>query len=121
GGSQFAGQRTRTAVPPALPSDTPGDDSRRDGPVPALEGYEILGELGRGGMGVVFLARDLALKRLVAIKMALAGGRASEEARARCRAEAEAVARLEHPHIVRVLTSGEHQGQPYFVLEFVEG
>jgi tRNA A-37 threonylcarbamoyl transferase component Bud32 len=118
---QPAAQVYQTAVTPPLPSDTHPDESRGEHPAPAVPGYEILEELGRGGMGVVYKARDLRLNRLVAIKMALAGARATDEGRARFGAEAEAVARLEHPHIVRVLTSGEHQGQPYFVMEYVEG
>ncbi len=88
---------------------------------PALPGYEILGELGRGGMGVVYKARDLNLKRVVALKMILAGGHAGAEQLARFHREAEAVARLRHSHIVQVFAGGEHGGQPYFVLEFVEG
>jgi serine/threonine protein kinase len=86
-----------------------------------IPGYEILGVLGRGGMGVVYRARDLALNRVVALKMVLAGSAAAPEQLARFRAEAEALARLRHPHIVQVHTCGEHAGQPYFVLEYVEG
>jgi serine/threonine protein kinase/WD40 repeat protein len=90
-------------------------------PPPALAGYEILGELGRGGMGVVYKARDRALKRTVAIKMVLADARAEPEQLARFRAEAEAIARLQHPHIVPIYAFGEHGAQPYFVLEFLPG
>src|SRR5262245_8933806 len=91
-----------------------------DGP-PVLPGYEIEGVLGRGGMGVVYKARHLALKRLVALKMILAGGHAGEEERQRFRAEAEAVARLQHPNIVQIHEVGEHAGLPFFALEFLDG
>jgi WD40 repeat protein len=72
-------------------------------------------------MGVVYKARQEKLKRLVALKMILDGDYASSKQRARFRTEAEAVARLEHPHIVRIHEIGDHEGRPYFALEFVEG
>ena len=84
-------------------------------------GYEILGELGRGGMGVVYQARQTALNRLVALKMILAGSFAGEEQRARFRIEAEAVARLQHPNIVQIYEVDEHDGLPCCSLEYVAG
>jgi hypothetical protein len=86
---------------------------------PVIPNYEILGELGRGGMGVVYKARQLALKRLVAIKVIRAG--AGGEELARFHREAEAVARLQHPHIVQIHEVGEHAAGPFFAQELVQG
>ncbi len=86
---------------------------------PEIPGYEITGELGRGGMGVVYKARQASLKRLVALKMILVG--ADESVRIRFRTEAEAVARLQHANIVQIHEIGEHEGQPYLSLEYVDG
>jgi hypothetical protein len=86
-----------------------------------IAGYEILGELGRGGMGVVYRARQTKLDRLVALKMILAGSHAGTGEFARFRMEAESVARLCHPNIVQIYDVGEHEGQPFFALEYVEG
>jgi hypothetical protein len=91
------------------------------GPGAAPPGYEILGEVGRGGMGVVYRARQLGLNRLVALKMILAGGHAAPQERARFKAEAEAAARLQHPNIVQVHEVGEHEGLPFFSLEYCPG
>src|SRR5262245_28789507 len=87
----------------------------------AVPGYQILEELGRGGMGVVFKARQVSVGRIVALKMILSGDLAGSRERDRFRAEAEAVARLQHPNIVQLYEYGEVAGRPYFSLEFVGG
>ena len=89
--------------------------------VPKVAGYEIVGELGRGGMGVVYKAVQEGLGRHVALKMILAGAHASSQTIARFVAEAQAVARFQHANIVQVFEVGEHQGLPYFSLEYVDG
>src|SRR5262245_143433 len=92
-----------------------------DAPAVAVPGYEVLGELGRGGMGVVYKARHRQLDRVVALKMLLAGGHAGSEGRARFRTEAVAVARLHHPNIGKIHEVGEADGMPYLCLEYVGG
>jgi len=90
--------------------------------VPASIGnYDIRSVLGRGGMGIVYLARQRGLKRDVALKMILDRGLADPEMLLRFRAEAEAVAQLQHPNIVQIYEIGEENGLPYFSLEFIEG
>jgi serine/threonine protein kinase len=88
---------------------------------PEVPGYEILGELGRGGAGVVYHARHRTLDRPVAIKMLHPSLFPTEADRHRLRAEAEAVARLQHPNVVQLYEVGEADGSPYLVLEYVSG
>ncbi len=119
-------------LPPTLPGEgagpaghSPGAGIRGPAAIgsepPAVPGYEILGELGRGGMGVVYRARQLGLWRAVALKMVLTGIHAGPKDLARFRAEAAAIARLRHPNIVQIYDVGEAAGRPYFVLELVAG
>ncbi len=86
-----------------------------------IPGYEILEELGRGGMGVVYKARHLALNRIVALKMILIRAHAHEKDRKRFQAEAEAVAQLQHPNIIQIFEIGEHEDLPFFSLELCPG
>jgi WD40 repeat protein len=89
--------------------------------LPVLPGYEVLEEIGRGGMGVVYRACHLALNRVVAVKMILATSHTDADARRRFKAEAEAAARLQHPHIVPIYEVNEAEGRAYFALEFCGG
>jgi WD40 repeat protein len=107
---------TQLAVPEPTPAVVPAPP-----PLPAVEGYEILGILGRGGMGVVYKARHTRLNRVVALKMILSGEHAGPRELARFRAEALAVAKLHHPNVVQIHEVGEQDGRPYFALEYVDG
>jgi WD40 repeat protein len=88
---------------------------------PVVVGYDILGKLGRGGMGVVYQARQRDARRVVALKMILAGAQARPDEMARFRTEIEAVARLQHPYIVQIFEVGAQDGRPYFSMEFADG
>ncbi|MGE3822294.1 MAG: serine/threonine-protein kinase, partial [Isosphaeraceae bacterium] len=126
-------QKLRLAL--AMPTAPPLPDSLRrllpfplgnveppaPGTAPEIPGYDSLRELGRGGTGVVYLARDSQLGRLVALKVILAGLHASREELARFRSEAMLISRLRHPNLVRVLHVGEHEGLPFCAMEYVEG
>jgi WD40 repeat protein/serine/threonine protein kinase len=130
---QFAADvRMQFEVHAALTAD--GNHSARDGAAhsanqglesashcPEVEGYELMGELGRGGMGVVYKARQIKLNRVVALKMIRSGLLAGSQELARFRREAEVVAHLQHPHIVQIHEVGDAKGWPYLALEFVDG
>jgi len=100
----------------------PAPRSTETGAVPASFGdYEILSELGRGGMGVVYKARHRTLRRVVALKVLHSGAFASEASRARFQAEAEALARLSHADIAQIYESGYDAGQPFHAIEYIQG
>ena len=111
-------RRTPASKPPADRFGSPV------GPLPVIPGYEVLDELGRGGMGIVYRAKHLALNRLVALKVISAAGASDPDELRRFRDEAEAVAHLQHPNIVQVYEVGEvgeSFGRPYLALELVAG
>jgi tetratricopeptide (TPR) repeat protein/tRNA A-37 threonylcarbamoyl transferase component Bud32 len=90
-------------------------------PAVAVPGYELLGELGRGGMGVVYKARHLRLNRPVALKMVLSGEFARSIDLERFNSEARRLAKVQHPNIVHIYDVGEYAGRPYFAMEYVDG
>ncbi|HEV3002889.1 MAG TPA: serine/threonine-protein kinase, partial [Pirellulales bacterium] len=100
---------------PALPPATPSAG------LPRVPGYLLFDELGRGGMGVVYKARQAALNRDVALKMILSGAHAGPDDLDRFHAEAMAVAKLQHPNIVQIFEVGESEGRPFIALEYVGG
>ena len=108
--------RTRWDGPSPGRAKSPPPDVLRN-----IPGVEILSELGRGGMGVVYKARQIRLNRICALKITLPGDHRGAEFRARFLAEAETVARLSHPNIVQIYGLGDHEGRPYFEMEYIEG
>jgi serine/threonine-protein kinase len=109
-----------SALDPERTLPPPPGSGRTDG-MPQVAGYEILEVLGAGGMGIVYKAHQLRLDRFVALKMIRAGTGARPEDIARFEAEAQAVAAIEHPNIVRIFEIGEYDGLPYASLEFLAG
>src|SRR5262249_46984951 len=92
-----------------------------EGPPRRIANYEVLEEAGRGGMSVVYKARQAHPARVVALKMLLPGAHAGAERQARFLSEADAIARLQHPNVVQVYEVGQHDGLPYFAMEYVGG
>jgi serine/threonine-protein kinase len=115
------GERTDAGGGTATATDDALEANGKSAKLPEVAGYEIFGILGRGAMGVVYRARQRGLKRMVALKMILAGDHASERDLARFRTEAESVAQLHHPNIVQIYEVGEQEGRPFFSLEYVDG
>ncbi len=111
------GAKSASTVPPDE-APTPRADATR---LVCVDGYEVLGELGRGGMGVVYLARHVGLKRLVALKMIQSPAHCCPRQLARFRGEAEVLARIQHPNIIQIYEVGECDGQPFLALEHLPG
>jgi serine/threonine protein kinase len=102
------------------PTEAAGSEQAGE-PAPEFPGHEVIGEIGRGGMGVVYKARDQKLGRFVAIKTIPQGRYATADQRNRFLAEASAIARLHHPNIIAIHAVGEHENRPYLSLEFADG
>jgi serine/threonine protein kinase/tetratricopeptide (TPR) repeat protein len=115
------GEALRQRLSTAPGARTPQPRGAHGDAWPVVPGYEILEELGKGGMGVVYKARQVRLNRVVALKMILSGAHASPEVRLRFLAEAEIIAAVQHPAVVQVYEFGTHDELPWFSLEFCEG
>ncbi|MFO0890719.1 MAG: protein kinase [Isosphaeraceae bacterium] len=107
--------------PPGLGVAAPSDRAQERRRLPKVANFQLIQEIGRGGMGVVYKARQTGLSRIVALKMILSGEHAGLKDRARLRNEAEAAARLLHPNVVQIYEIGEHEGLPFLAMEYVAG
>lgn len=110
----FVPNASRTTAEPGAPATTPEE-------LPSLDGYDLVGRTGIGGMGVVYEAYQQATGRRVAVKFMRTAAAVDDAARRRFEREVELVARLQHPHIVSVIDSGLHRGGYYYVMDFIEG
>ena len=118
---QHIDAQVRTCLPGLATGPYTGAAAPSADGLPHVPGYEVEARLGRGGMGVVYRARQVGLNRIVALKMVLGGAFVAGKSLARFRAEAQAVARLQHPNIVQIFETGDVDGLPYFSQEYVEG
>ncbi len=116
-GGTTSSEQTLSAVATADPCEGAAGKAR----FPVVPGYTILGELGRGGMGVVYMSRQIKANRVVALKMVLAAGHAGRDLLVRFKTEVEAIASLQHPNIVQVYEVGDHGGLPFFSFEYCSG
>jgi serine/threonine protein kinase len=115
-GFDQTGETFHGGTSPGMSLPAPSPEAR-----PFVPGYELLEALGRGGMGVVWKARQVSLNRLVALKMIRTGGLSGPEAVSRFCREAEAAARLQHPNIIQIFDIFENKGQPFFSMELCAG
>lgn len=114
---EYSAPATGVAAVAAIRSTTKFTSSNK----PTIPGYEVLRELGRGGMGVVYQAHHLKLNRMVALKMVLPGAYPQPEELVRFLGEAQSAARLQHPNIVQIYEVGKLDDRPFFTMEYVEG